>query len=737
MTYEDSREHLRDELRRLDLLLERYLADWRGERGGAGEGGGLYVSDAKVDRLLRADPLCTERPDGGIGETPTGRGQPGSGTRQVGSGRDRDVDERLRARTREVTERERETLVAGGELALVTLAERFGLDRRHRDVLLVALAPELDLKYETVYAYLQDDLTQKRPTAGMALRVVGGTVGSETDERGLLTPGSPLLAGRLLGLTGGERPLLSQPVTVDRAVTAFLLGEQRLDPPLAGIAELVEPEAVLPGLEAPQATADASPVERLPVDRRTRERLGAISERLGDDPPAMLSLSGPYGSGRAAAAGALAGDDQLLVADAEAISPEMAGETLSLLCRAARLHDAVILLRNVPADSEEGTIGPAALFDRLDEHPGPVVLSGSEGLSPRLGAGLDDHEFATVSFERPAFELRERLWEQVDLPAEPRGLASTFNFTPGEIADAAETARSLATGEPTAADVYEACREQSRDRLGEMARQIEPTHGWDDIVLPDDRLRQLRTVAAHVEHQGQVFSEWGFEERFSLGTGVNIMFAGPSGTGKTMAAEVLATETGLDLFKIDLANIVSKYIGETESNLERVFDEAQSSNAIVFFDEADALFGQRSEVSDAHDRYANVEVDYLLERMEEHDGVVVLATNLRENIDDAFRRRINVSIEFPLPDQPAREQIWKQVFPEATPVGELDWTFLSSFDLTGGGIKNAALSAAFLAADEGTGVEMSHAAQALWRELRKGGQLIAPEDFGEYREYLS
>jgi len=756
--YEDGREHLRDELRRLDLLLQRYLGVWRADRGGGGEGGGLYVSDAQVDRLLRADPLVDADRDGEPEREPDdgAAGAPGRTTRRggrtVGRVADGDpvaggpddgrVEERLRTLTETMRRRERETATAGRELPLVALADRYGLGRSEVDALLVALAPELDLKYETVYAYLQDDLTRKRPTVGLALRVVGGTVGSETDRRALFTPGSPLLDDRLLELAGGEGTLLSRPVAVDRRVVAHLLGEDELDRALEGVAELTDPEAALPAVTAPDADGDSPPRARLPLAPSTRDRLAAVRRRLDRDPPAVVHLHGPYGSGRTAAAAALAGSlgRPLVTADADRIPATDAGETLTLLVRETQLRDGALHVRNLsrPDEREESrAVTPATLLERLDEFEGPVFLSGAESLPPRLGAGLDRHAFATVAIERPSFDLRRSLWRQVDLPGDPSALASKFRFTPGQIEDAAATARAIALGDPTAEDVYEACRVQSRARLGDLARQVEPTYGWEDIVLPDQKMRQLREVAAHVEHRGTVYDEWGFEDRFSLGTGVNVLLAGPPGTGKTMAAEILAGEAGLDLYKIDLASVVSKYVGETESNLGRVFDEAEASNAVLFFDEADALFGERSEVSDAHDRYANVEVDYLLERMEEHDGVVLLATNLEENVDDAFRRRINVTVEFPLPDSDARERIWRGVFPAETPVGEIDWEFLAGFDLTGGEIKNAALTAAVLAADDGaTTVGMGHAVRALWRELEKGERLVSADDFGSYRRHL-
>jgi SpoVK/Ycf46/Vps4 family AAA+-type ATPase len=242
-------------------------------------------------------------------------------------------------------------------------------------------------------------------------------------------------------------------------------------------------------------------------------------------------------------------------------------------------------------------------------------------------------------------------------------------------------------------------------------------------------------VADQIRRRSTVYAAWGFEGRFSLGNGTIALFSGPPGTGKTMAAEVIAGDVGLDLYRVDLASVVSKYIGETEKNLARVFDAAEASNAILLFDEADALFGKRSEVSDAHDRYANVEVAYLLQRVEAYDGTVLLTTNHERNVDEAFLRRIHHRIDFPRPDAAVRERIWRAIFPAETPVGDLDYEFLASFAITGGNIKNVALRAAFLAAADSC-VEMPHVVRAVRRELQKEGTLIDPAEFGPYRELL-
>jgi SpoVK/Ycf46/Vps4 family AAA+-type ATPase len=324
----------------------------------------------------------------------------------------------------------------------------------------------------------------------------------------------------------------------------------------------------------------------------------------------------------------------------------------------------------------------------------------------------------------------------VDLAA----LANTFRLSGGQIHDAATTARNLArTRDPhapqiTRDDLHVACRLQSNRKLAELAQQITPHYTWDDIVLPSEQMEQLHAIAHHVQYRALVYDAWGFERKLAMGKGLNVLFSGPPGTGKTMAADVVAHTLGLDLYKIDLSGIISKYIGETEKNLARIFGEARSSNAILFFDEADALFGKRTAVKDAHDRYANVEISYLLQKMEEYEGVVILATNLRKNMDEAFVRRLHFTVEFPMPGVDDRRRIWQQIWPAAAPRDpDLDLEFMAQqIELAGGAIRNIALASAFLAAADGGVVTMQHLIRATQREYQKMGKVLTSREFGEY-----
>lgn len=340
-----------------------------------------------------------------------------------------------------------------------------------------------------------------------------------------------------------------------------------------------------------------------------------------------------------------------------------------------------------------------------------------------------------LDFPAPSNERRRLLWTralgedaQLSPDVDLTLLTGAFRLTGEQIEAAAHTARHTAAwraaqegGETCVAmrDLTSACRAHSNQKLGTLTRKIIPRYTWADLVLPADRLAHLHEMCLHVRYSPRVFEEWGFDRKLAGGKGLNVLFAGEPGTGKTMAAEVLAADLGLDMYKLDLSSVVSKYIGETEKNLEQIFREARTSNSILFFDEADSLFGKRSEVKDSHDRYANIEVSYLLQRMECYRGLAILTTNLKKSLDTAFLRRLRFIVEFPFPDHAERAKIWSRVFPADTPTHGLDVHKLARLSVAGGNIRNTALNAAFYAAEAGEPVRMVHCLRAAQGEYGK------------------
>jgi SpoVK/Ycf46/Vps4 family AAA+-type ATPase len=349
-------------------------------------------------------------------------------------------------------------------------------------------------------------------------------------------------------------------------------------------------------------------------------------------------------------------------------------------------------------------------------------------LSSREPLRLRERAAVRLDVRRPSAAEQRELWRDSlgtraeQLNGQVDVLVGQFNFSAQEIASVVREAAADGSWEFEIDELWDMCRGQARPRLDDLAQRITSTAAWDDLVLPPRQLDTLREIAVHVRRRATVQEVWGFSAKSARGQGISALFAGTSGTGKTMAAEVLSGELQLDLYRIDLSAVVSKYIGETEKNLRRVFDAAESGSAILLFDEADALFGKRSEVKDSHDRYANIEVSYLLQRMEAYRGLAILTTNLKSALDSAFMRRIRFAVDFPFPDTAQRTEIWRRVFPAATPTRELDVTRLARLNVAGGNIHNIALHAAYRAADSGEPVRMEHllwAARAEYAKLEK------------------
>ncbi len=724
--YANSLQHVLAELGHIDLLIRAQVWRARQLQIGDEELQGFYISEQEIEALL-AQPI----------------GLPCWATESAPLS----VAEIRMAWEQSVTtidRRKAESFKRGIPLRLEKLAQLFQLTAFELNALLVCLAPEIDLRYERFYAYLQDDINKKRPSVDLILNLLCPSFEAKLAARNRFTPNSPLLKHHLLHLFDDPAhhhpPLLSKYLKVDERIVNYLLDSDELDAQL---------------LPYVRHTTSATWLEALLLPADVKRRLALLVR--GQDCQAkglVFYFQGPYGVGKQTTAEALCREvgRGLLVVDGERLltSKGLPFETaVRLATREARLQNAALYWAGFDALlADDRRAWRETLLNLLDSQPGLIFLAGETTWEPV--DILHDLPFVRIEFPRLAYAERLHLWSrslngatpdaepEVDLSA----LANKFRFSGGQIQDAAATARNLAcwrdpdNGHINITDLYQACRLQSNRRLARLAQKIAPHYTWDDIVLPPDRLAQLREICNTVKYRARVYDEWGFDQKLSLGKGLNILFAGPSGTGKTMAAEIMANELGLDLYKIDLATVVSKYIGETEKNLARIFTEAETSNAILFFDEADALFGKRSEVRDSHDRYANIEISYLLQKMEEYEGITILATNLRKNMDEAFVRRMAFTLHFPFPEEADRRRIWEGIWPLETPrVDNLDLPFLArQFKLTGGNIRNIALAATFLAAADGQVVEMDHLVRATRRELQKMGKAVVEREFGEYAE---
>ena len=722
--YTTSLQQILAELERLDLLLRVQVWRMRERRGEAGDLAAFYVPDAEADELL----------DKAIG-APVWAGVRLPANAQAA------VQDRLDRLSRDITRRTADSLGAGVQLRLARMAQGFGLTRFDTDVILICLAPELDQGYERLYGYLHDDLTRRQPTVGLILDLFCADLVAKAAARARLTAAAPLIRHCLVSMREepGDASLLGSGLRLEARVARFLLDDDSVDDRLAPYTTVVTSGTGVDYPEFPEVFRER--LLRLP------EYVAAASPR-GCGP--ILYFQGPYGVGKRAAAAAcchVLGRPMLAVAGRRlaTVTPEEFALLARLAGREARLLGAFIYWEDFDAllDADDRT-RLTALFSVLRELPSLAFLSGSAAWEP--SGPLREIPFLRVPFPMPGAQERLRMWHASLAANESRqvpdlaDLAGAFRLTGGQIRDAAATACNLARfrdpGEPkvTLADLNAACRLHSNRKLAELAVKIIPGYTWDDIVLPADQMAQLQEIHDQARNHALVYDTWGFGAKLATGTGLSILFAGPPGTGKTMAADVLAGALGLDLYKIDLSTVVSKYIGETEKNLARIFDEAATSNAVLFFDEADALFGKRTQVRDAHDRYANVEISYLLQKMDEYDGVVVLATNLRKNMDEAFVRRLHAIVEFPVPGVHDRRRIWERVWPAATPRdAALDLDFLARrVEVAGGSIRNIALAGAFLAAADGGAVTMTHVLRAARREYQKMGKILSAGEFGDH-----
>jgi hypothetical protein len=710
--YEDDIEYLKDELKRLDLMLD--LRVRRAASRADDPLRGMYVSDEEAASLLAEGDHDIPKAD------------------EEACNGNRNASQALAA----IEIRLHQSHEAGFEPAMQRMARNLGLSRVEMDVVIFAASVELDPKYAKIFGYLHDDLSRWRPSPGLIIESLSAP-GSRMDMRKLFLPGSALMRHAILALAEGAHISLFTGLVLSTDVLGFIIGAGEQEDPMRS-------DALAEG-----------PFMQAALPEEIIRKAAALAEQHLEDCMAegwICIIQGERGSGRRALADLICtglGRTPVIIDIDDPDEEDVVSVIRKGFSRAA-IRSAPIIVEGYDASVEEAGREKvrAVLCRAIENFSGPAILC-SRGLVHLKGR----MQARSTVIEIPAadYAVRRRIWQEIlgskidsksgdGIASE---IAARFRLTPGRMMYAYTSARSMAAldgrEKPGVEDIYRACRMESVRSLSSLAKRIEPQRRLEEVVLPPERMEQLREVESHIRNRSRVYVDWGFQKKLSLGRGLNVLFSGSSGTGKTMAAEALAREIGLDLYKIDLSSVVSKYIGETEKNLKRIFDEAEESNAILFFDEADALFGKRSDVKDAHDRYANVEISYLLQKMEEHEGIVILATNLSRNMDEAFLRRMQFVVEFPFPEEDCRLLIWRSLLPEEAPVdGDLDLDFLAGkLQLAGGSIKNILVAAAFLAAEDGGVIGMKHLVRAAWKEMRKIGKVCSPADFGEYYRLIN
>jgi hypothetical protein len=601
----------------------------------------------------------------------------------------------------------------GRSPALERICWAFNLTPFERDVLLLCAGVEMEARFAEACAAAQKDARMLWPSFSLALTALPGAHWSA------ISRDRPLRYWRLIEIARGES-LLRSALRIDERILHYLAGVGCSDERLDGLLRSAEP---IPGtLPAPHAAC-------------ARE---AASHWMRS--------------------GSFAGSARLLLLGRRSFEQRMVAQEI---CRIAGLNCFIARAADIPANpadreqiarlwNREALLTGSALYIRTGSLEAPELervaaflewVQVPVAMEARDGAGLESVEGLRIQVPSLGPSERKTIWEESLGEAATRmngsldRIADYFDFDAGSIRIAGEITRGALDG--SAADVsqvaWEVCRVQARRSFQGLAQRIEPRATWDDLVLPDLQIETLRQIVANVRQRPVVNGKWGFAERYSKGLGVTALFAGASGTGKTMAAEVIAAELDLDLYQIDLSSVVSKYIGETEKNLRRIFEAAEASGAVLLFDEADALFGKRSEVRDSHDRYANLEISYLLQRMDSYCGLAILTTNMKHALDAAFIRRLRFIVQFPFPGVAERRRIWQRIFPPRTPLAALDFNRIAQLNVAGGLIRNIATHAAFLAADQGADIGMDHILQAVRVEYAKLDRPLTPAETGGWK----
>jgi SpoVK/Ycf46/Vps4 family AAA+-type ATPase len=724
--YESGMQYIADELVKLDLIIRRGLVEFNSRM-------------AVRDDIISDQPMCISHQeiDSLLQETPGVE----DAEQQLSL-----LESQIREQEQLIDEAVAESEAQGIDLPLASLQRVFHLTAFEFQVLIIVLAPELRRKYDRIYAYLQDDITRKRATVDLVLQLL---CADETDRwylHSMFNEDSVMLHAELLhriediyNPSGCSN--LGHFLKLDEGILSFVLGRQTLDDRIRDVARL----------EHVQDRVDFSYINTH-IQQQVTQLVDWQFDNQADRHNLVLYFQGPAGVGKEALAMAQCQrlKCNLIYFDARSLhgSHTEIKRTLTLAFRDSILLQAFLYIDGIDqliGDDPQGYLAAGLITQLVDEYGWLTFLSGEKHWPEQYM--FRSSRLRSIEVPMPDFRLRKQAWLQHLKPTgeyAPQDelatrLASQFQLTPRQIRAAADSVQMTNHIEPTPSaagidDYVSACRDQSNRRLGDLATKIDSLYHWDDLIVPQRAHELLQQICDQVRQQAKVFNQWGFDTRLSYGKGLSALFTGPPGTGKTMAAQVIANEIRLDLYKVDLSTVISKYIGETEKNLNRIFKEAESSNAILFFDEADALFGKRTEVSDAHDRYANIEVSYLLQKVEEYNGIVILASNFRGNMDDAFTRRIRFIIEFPFPDETSRLQIWKIHFPEQAPVdAEVDYNLLArQFPIPGGNIRNVILNAAFLAAKDDCTINMSHLLESTRQEYEKIGKLWNEGQFAEY-----
>jgi len=605
------------------------------------------------------------------------------------------------------------------------LSELFNLNEIEREIITMLLAFEIYPKYEKIFSYLQDDLNKKYPTIALFSYLFSEKLNQEHDIVLLFSEEFPLLKFGLVKFidNGIESSLIHKPVKLEESVKNFILGLPSIDRDISNFVE------ILPPIKNP--VVQNKKLEEAIISGENKFIFNLQGKNSFDKQKYALNLSSLNNYG-------LFLVDPLFFEDTENLK-----KNIKNLFRDALLNGCNVYFSDFEDVLQSEKIHNILIFlkNEIQKFSWIVFFDTQKPFD----FDLENFVLVEKDFKFPEKEDAFKLWKKyIDLDEETiKELSQNFHFNEYQIKQVSNKLKGkiLSNGNIDKKTIYKICRRLTSKDLGSLAQKVETNFSFEDIVLPEDSLKQLKNIITHYKYHYEVFFEWGFDKKIS-NQSISALFTGSPGTGKTMAVSILGNELGLDVYRIDLSKVVSKYIGETEKNLSKIFDSAENSGVILFFDEADAVFGKRTEIKDSHDRYANIEISYLLQRIEDYKGIVILATNFRKNIDEAFSRRIRFIINFPMPDENMRYQIWKKSFPEESPLSEnVDFKLLAKeFKFSGANIKNAALHSAFYAVENNSQIKLEHIIEGIKNELQKTGknvgnikkQIIEEEEYEDF-----
>ncbi len=738
--YQNTYQHIKDELILADLLLHRETMKIQQLSRDEPENdtlSGLFISREKLEKLKTGQSLEIDW----FGHQQTDLSDSDMKT----------VTNAIEAQKKIIDKRSGESLKKGIELKLLQIKQKFCLSDEEYLILNICLAVQLLPQYEKVFAYLHDNQNRRLPSIDLILNILNNTFEGKISSRDYFSFQSPLIENKLIEFIGVscENSYLSslRQLTINNRIYNYILDRKDTPKELAGIIQQFEPE--------PCPISDYSGIE----EKNLHNCITVNREVFrGNDQSYLFHFCGPDGAGKKHLALSISHllNFPLLMVNAEEIcnADNDKENILLLINRESILFNSVLCFFNADTifEHKENVKTKSCIVKYLSLNFRLIIFCTKNKCDIR--SVFSDKRFFSVHFTIPGYKTRQDIWRhclndktllgkcQIAKETDVNFLAAKYRFTQGQIRNAVKAACDNAwfggNGFISEQEICRGCHLQSNQELKSLAIEVGTKYKLDDIILPKDQKNQINEIISRVKNKYIVYDEMGFADKMSYGRGLNILFSGPSGTGKTMASAIIAATLNLEIYEINISQILSKYVGETEKRIADIFRSAR--NAVLFFDEADALFGKRTQIKDAHDKYANIETAFLLREIEKYEeGCVILATNRKDNMDEAFARRMNFDVEFPFPGKEERLKIWRSIFPEQTSLDKnIDFDFLSErFALSGGNIHNIALASAFYAAQDGKIVNMPHLIMAVKREYQKINKLCNKNDFGEYYDLIS